>query len=279
MSLFLDTKPYNLKITFTISLLIFNLLSANAQYITLGAGAYGRANSLVAIPDISSVYQNPAGIGCSNDNFVAVAINKTLPIEGLATVGAFGQINSKVVNFGFSVDNFGDQYYHETRLGLAAAKKMDKVSMGLKFSLLNNGVKEMSSRQTFLGEFGILAVPSKFFSVGLHVINFTRAKLYESQSLPTYVNFGIGLNPSKKINISGQVDYPVGEKPFLKMGLNYQVKESLGLSAGINPNLNSVHFGLNLSIKKYKFSYAVSTHPNVGLSNHLTLALLLNEKK
>ena len=63
------------------------------------------------------------------------------------------------------------------------------------------------------------------------------------------------------------------------MGLNYQIKESLGLSAGINPNLKAVHFGLNLDIKKYKFSYAVSTHPNVGLSNHLTLALLLNEKK
>ncbi|MCP9764367.1 hypothetical protein [Lacihabitans soyangensis] len=279
MSLFLETKPYYLKITFTISLLIFAVLSTNAQYTNLGAGAYGRANSLVAVPDISSVYQNPAGIACLNDNFVAVAIHKTLPVEGLTTVGSFGQLSTKVVNFGFSVDNFGDQYYHETRLGIAAAKKMDKVSMGLKFSLMNNAVKEMSSRQTFLGEFGILAIPSKFFSIGLHVVNFTRAKLYDSQALPTFINFGIGLNPSKKINISGQVDYPVGEKPFLKMGLNYQIKESLGLSAGINPNLNSVHLGLNLDIKKYKFSYAVSTHPNVGLSNHLTLALLLNGKK
>jgi hypothetical protein len=245
----------------------------------LGAGAYGRANSLVAVPDLSSIYQNPAGIAYLDGNFAAIALHKTLPIEGLLMLGAWGNFKTKALSIGISADNFGDQYYHETRLGLAAAKKMDKVSMGLKFSLMNNAVKEMSSRQTFLGEFGILAVPSKFFSLGLHVVNFTRAKLYESQPLPTFVNFGIGLNPSKKINISGQVDYPVGEKPLLKMGLSYQIKESLGLSAGINPNLNSVHFGLNLDIKKYKFSYAVSTHPNVGLSNHLTLALLLNEKK
>ncbi len=279
MSLFLNTKRYYLKITFTISLLIVFTISANAQYTALGASAYGRSNSLVAVADVSSIYQNPAGLGHLNYNFAAVAVHKTLPVEGLLTVGAFGLLKTKPVHFGFSVDNFGDQYYRESRLGLAAAKKIEKVSMGLKFSLMNNAVKEMSSRQTFLGEFGILATPSKFFSIGLHVINFTRAKLYESQPLPTFVNFGVGLNPSKKINISGQVDYLVGEKPFLKMGLNYQIKESLGLSAGINPNLKAVHFGLNLDIKKYKFSYAVSTHPNVGLSNHLTLTLLLNEKK
>ena len=279
MSLFLETKPYYLKITFTISIIIVLTISANAQYTSLGASAYGRANSLVAVADISSIYQNPAGLGYLNYNFAAIAVHKTLPVEGLLTIGAFGLLKTNAIHIGFSADNFGDEYYHETRLGLAAAKKMDKVSMGLKFSLMSNSVKEMSSRQTVLGEFGILATPSKFFSVGLHVINFTRAQLYESQPLPTFVNFGVGLNPSKKINISGQVDYPVGEKPFLKIGLNYQIKESLGLSTGINRNLNSVHFGFTFDVKKYKFAYAVSTHPSVGLSNHLTLAILLNEKK
>jgi hypothetical protein len=234
---------------------------------------------LVAVPDLSSIYQNPAGIAYLDYNFASVAVHKTLPIEGLLTVGAWGNIKSKIATIGFSADNFGDEYYHETRVGLAVAKKVDKVSMGIKFSLLNNAVKEMSSKQTLLGEFGILATPSKFFSVGLHVVNFTRAKLYESQTLPTFVNFGVGLNPSKKINISGQIDYLVGEKPFLKLGMVYQIKDHLSLSTGVNPNLNSVHFGVSFDLKKYRFAYAVSTHPNVGLSNHITLAILLNEKK
>jgi hypothetical protein len=253
--------------------------SAKAQYTYLGAGAYGRANSLVAVPDQSSIYQNPAGIGYLDYHFAAVAIHKTLPVEGLLTVGAWGNIKSKLLNIGFSADNFGDEYYHETRFGLAAAKKMDKVSMGIKFTLLNNVVKEMSSKQTLLGEFGILATPSKFFSVGLHLINFTRAKLYASQSLPTFVNFGIGLNPTKKINISGQIDYPIGENPFLKLGMAYQIKDHLKLSTGVNPNFNAVYFGASFDVKNYRFAYAVSTHPHVGLSNHITLAFLMNEKK
>lgn len=245
----------------------------------MGAGAYGRANSLVAVPDISSVYQNPAGLGYLDYKFAALAIHKTLPVAGFLTVGAWGNLNTKALNIGFSADNFGDQFYHESRVGIAAAKKLDKVSMGVKFSLMSNVVKEMSSRQAVLGEFGIMATPSKFFSLGLHVINFTRARLYETQLLPTFVNFGIAINPSKKVNISTQMDYPVGDKPQLKMGLAYQIKENLGLSTGINPSLNAVHFGLTFEVKKYKFAYAVSTHPNVGLSNHLTLAILLNEKK
>lgn len=210
---------------------------------------------------------------------MAVGVLKTLPVEGLLTVGAWGNFDAKFINLGFSIDNFGDQYYHETRMGLAVAKKMDKVSMGMKFSLLNNSIKETSSKQAFLGEFGILATPSKFFSIGLHVINFTRASLYASQNLPTFVNFGIGINPSKKINISGQMDYPVGEKPYLKLGMAYRIQDNIALSTGINPNLNSVNFGVTFDVKKYKFAYAVGTHPNVGLSNHITLAILFNEKK
>jgi hypothetical protein len=245
----------------------------------LGAGAFGRANSLVAVAEISSVYQNPAGLGMLNYNFVSVGIHKTLPVEGFLTVGAWGNLATKDVNLGFSADNFGDQYYHETRLGLAAAKKMDKVSMGLKLSLMSNVVKEMSSRQALLGEFGIIVQPSKFISFGLHVINFTRARLYDSQVLPTFVNFGLGINPSKKVNISGQLDYPVGERPYAKFGLSYLIKDNIGLSTGVNPSVNAVHFGVNFDVKKYKFAYSVSTHPNVGLSNHLTLTWLLNGKK
>ncbi|MCF8325189.1 MAG: hypothetical protein K9I84_09550 [Leadbetterella sp.] len=269
----------NLKTTFTLLLILLSIISAKAQYTYLGAGAYGRANSLVAVPDLSSIYQNPAGIGYLDYHFAAVAIHKILPVEGLLTVGAWGNIKSNIVNIGFSADNFGDEYYHETRIGLAAAKKMDKVSMGIKFSLLNNAIKEMSSKQTLLSEFGILATPSKFFSVGLHVVNFTRAKLYAAQSLPTFVNFGIGLNPSKNINISGQIDYPIGEKPLFKLGMSYQIKNHLSLSTGVNPNLNAVHFGVSFDVKNYRFAYAVSSHPNVGLSNHITLAFLWNEKK
>jgi hypothetical protein len=279
LQLFLNTKFYYLKTTFTISLAFIMFLSSKAQYTYLGATAFGRANSLVAVPDLSSIYQNPAGIAYLENNFVAFALHNTLPVEGLITVGSWGNFKTKALSFAISADNFGDQYYHETRLGLAAAKKVDRVSMGVKFSLLNNAVKEMSSRQTFLGEFGILATPSKFLSVGLHVINFTRASLYESQTLPTFVNFGLGINPSKKINISGQMDYPVGKKPSLKLGIAYQIKDHLNISAGINPNLNSVHFGISFGIKHYKFAYSVGTHPSVALSNHLTVAILLNEKK
>ena len=234
---------------------------------------------MVAVPCLSSIYQNPAGISYLENNYLALAYHKTLPVQGFNTLGFWGNYKSKKVDFGFSADNFGDQYYHESRIGLAASKKLDKVSMGIKFSLLNNTVKDISSKQAVLGEFGILVYPSRFFSVGLHVINFTRARLYASQSLPTFVNFGIGLNPSKKVNIRGQIDLPVGQTPSLKLGMTYQIKEEFNISTGVDPSLKAVHFGLGYDIKKYNFSYAASTHPNIGLSNQITLALQIDGKK
>jgi hypothetical protein len=261
------------------TLLVFCLFCSKVfgQYSFLGADAYGRANSLVAVSTFSSVYHNPGGVGSLDHSFISVGYLRTLPIEGLHTVGAQGVYVNKALNIGFTADSFGDKYYRESRLGAILAKKMDKVSVGLKMSYLGVNIDELSSRNTLLGEAGMMVTPNRFFSLGLHLINFTGARLYGDVNLPTVVAFGLAINPSDKINISSQVDYILDHKPKLRLGLNYKIRDELALSSGINPEMRSVHFGANVLVKRYGFFYAVATHPNVGLAHNLSLIFKFNE--
>lgn len=258
-----------------IILLMLMFHKVKAQFTPLGADAYGQANSLVAVSSPAAVYYNMAGISDLKSSFLAVNYFKIMPVQGLQHIGAMGVYKNKVVNSGFSADSFGDSFYRESRVGLGFAKKVDKVSIGLKMTYLSTNIQDLSSRNAFLGEIGMMVNPSKFYSLGLNVLNFTQAKLYTS--LPTYVIFGGAIYPNSKIQISSQLDYPLNNKPKLRLGMKYKLRQELALSSGVNPDLKTVHFGVDLNIKKYGFTYAVGTHPNVGMANHLTLLFRFNE--
>lgn len=248
-----------------------------SQYTTLGADAFARANTLVAVSSFSSVYSNPSGLGFLNYSFLSASYFKTLPIQGFHTVGFSGHFANRVLNIGISADSFGDKYYKESRLGLALAKKLDKVSIGAKLSYLGVHIEQMSNRNTLLGEIGMLVKPAKFFSFGLHFVNFTNAKLYGETGLPIIIILGAAVNPNEKVTISCQSDYELRTRPVVRLGINYQIRKQIGVSAGVNPELRVVHFGLNFSIEKFTLFYGASTHPNVGIANQFTLMRKFNE--
>ena len=264
-----------------IALTIFGFLwltsQSYSQYSFLGADAYGSGNSWVAVPSFSSIYHNPGGIGSIKNSFVSTHFLRTLPVEGLSTIGISGVFVNKLFNAGLYADSFGDQFYRESRFGLAISKKIDKVSIGLKGSYYGVNIDEMSNRSIFLGEAGMMVAPSEFFSLGLHILNFTGGSLYEKNGLPTQISFGAAIYPNKKLSISSQFDYIPGRKTVFRMGLHYQMRDEIGFSSGINPEMKSVHFGLNFLLKQYGFYYAVASHPNVGLAHQLSLIYQFNE--
>ncbi len=264
---------------FFLSLTVLCIFSCycSAQYIQLGADAFGRANSLVAVPGFSSIYQNPGGIGAETSGFLAFNYLKTLAVEGFQTTGVQGVFRGRGFNYGFSVDSFGDRHYRESRAGVALARRQDRVALGVKMSYMGIHTAGISSRKTFLGEVGMVVTPMPYLSLGLSLINFTSAKFYEGRPFATVLALGAGIYPNPKVNISGQLDYRSGGGTTVRFGLNYQVREQLALSAGINPEMRSVHFGTNVLVGRYGFFYGVATHPYVGIAHHTTFIYKLHE--
>ena len=263
-----------MKKIYLILLFIHLILTTSAQYSYLSADVWGQANSSVAKPSLAAIYTNPAGMSFFKASGIGVGYQKTLPVHGFQTVGLWGQYNLKIGTIGLSADKFGDELYHESRIGLAFSKKIDRIALGLKASYLNNGIEGLSSKQTILSEFGILTKLNSQVNVGLHVVNLTRATLYDSQTLPTVINVGISWMPSEKVNFTSQVSYLVGLKPKIRLGMCYLIRPNLSISSGVDPYIRSIHIGIGVNLQKFKFDYATNTHPNFGLSNNLSLQFL-----
>jgi hypothetical protein len=250
---------------------------SQAQYTLLGAGGFGRGNALVASSDYASIYFNPAGIANHTESFVAATYYRHVPVSGFNTLAMHGTYRLHRINLGISADSFGDRDYHENRIGMAAAVKKDKVAIGVKFSYLNNAIAEISSKQTILGEFGILVDVTKKVNLGLRVSNFTRAKLYESQYLPTLVAFGVGYKVSPAITLTSQIDYTVAENTVFKAGLSYKFSEFLTLNTGISPYLKAVHFGIEAQSKPWIFQIGIMNSSNTGVSNQFSIIRTLSK--
>jgi hypothetical protein len=252
-------------------LLLFSSFSSRAQYTLLGADGFGRGNALVASSGFSSIYINPAGIANLKENFAAANYYRQVPVEGFNTLGISAAYKYKNVHLGFSTDSFGDRDYHESRIGAALAIKKDKVALGVKFSYLNNAIAEVSSKQAVLGEFGILVDLSKKVNLGMRVSNFTRARLYESQYLPTLIALGIEYRLSSAIIFNSEVDYLVSENAVFKAGLSYKFSESFTVNTGVSPYLKALHFGLEFNSKPWCIQLGAVASSAVGISKQVSL--------
>lgn len=248
-----------------------------AQFSVLGADAFGRGNSLVAVPGSASIYHNPGGIAGDTSGFLSFNYLKAMPVEGFHTTGVQGIFRAGSFNYGFSVDSFGDRYYGENRVALALARKQGRVLMGVRISYAGIHTAGMGSRKILFGEAGMIVSPAPLVSLGLSLMNITAAKSYEEYAFPVALAVGAALHPNEKVNLSGQLDYRAGGCKEVRFGLAYQVREQLGFSAGINPQMRSVHFGTTVLAGRYGFLYGIATHPYAGAAHHATFIYKLRD--
>ncbi len=252
--------------------LCFSTCFSHAQFGVLGADAFGRANTMVAVPGYSSLYQNAAGIGEATGAFLAFNYLQILPVEGFHTAGVQGVFTGKTLNYGFLADSFGDRHYRESRAAVALAHRRDRVSLGVKASYMSVHSSGMGTRNAVTGEVGMLVRPSPVFSLGINLM----ASPAWVEGRPVVLAVGAGVSPHPDIQISGQVDYGM-RGSAMRLGLHYRVREQLAFSAGVDPAVRSLHWGTRILAGRYGFLYSIATHPYAGIAHHTTFIYRLHE--
>ncbi|MGL4631762.1 MAG: hypothetical protein ACRCVT_11200 [Leadbetterella sp.] len=242
-------------------MILIRSTSCLGQYTIVNSRSFGLAEAEVASSGFGSIYTNVAGIARDSTSWVSVNFFKHAPLPAFQTLGISGVYTKKLVKIGLSIDNFGDSDYHETRAGLAFGIQKDKVSMGVKFSYLNYAVSTLQTKQTVLGEFGILAKLNSKWNAGLRLTNFTSARVFESQSLPTLLVVGFQYKLFEKAAFTTQYDYFVSQNGHFRFGFMYLIRPTLEIQTGANPNLKSVHFGLQYQYKGLYLQIASAYSP------------------
>ena len=262
----------------------FTLLSrayASGDPWPIGGRASGIANTSVTLTDSWALFNNPAGLAGITQMHLMFAYDNRFGIAGLQSMAAGAVFPSRYGCFGFSVQKLGDALYSEQMAGLAFSHKMGLVQLGMKASYMQVHVGDRGTKGALVMEFGGVATITPQLSFGAHIYNFSQAKLarYQDERIPTVMKTGLSYRPISKVmlNIEAQkdIDFPA----MVKAGVEYQLIKNLYLRTGITTKPHVTYFGVGLHKKRFHFDYALRTHASLGLSHHLSVAVVFEKRK
>ena len=246
----------------------------------VGGRASGIANTALTLTDGWSLFNNPAGLAGSKQLHVLFAFDSRFGIAGLQSVGAGVAMPLRQATVGISVQKLGDALYSEQMAGIAFSHKISHVQLGIKANYVQVHVGDLGTKGALAMEFGGIATitPQLFF--GAHVYNFNQAKLasYQDERIPTVMKTGLSYRPITRLMLNLEAQKDTDFPATVNAGIEYQIVSQFYLRTGIATKPGIQHFGIGVHKKKFHFDYALRTHPTLGLSHHLSVALTFDRK-
>lgn len=255
---------------FLLYLLLFNFSAkaANDNY-PFGGRPASMANSTVAVYDFWGLSFNQAAIARQTGLTAGVYFeNRFLTKE--MSLGAFGvSMPAGGGVMGVSATFFGYSLYHESKIGLAYARKLsDKISIGVQLNYLYASISGYGNKGSIAGELGMIYELLPGLNLGAHIYNPTRTKVasYNNERIPTVIKLGMAYSFSDRVLVSLEAEKDIVENPIIKAGIEYGLTESIYVRGGIgtNPTLNSL--GVGFYFGSLKFDISSSFHYLLGYS-------------
>ena len=245
-----------------------------------GSRAAAMGNTGVSIVDIWSVFNNQAGlayldypsIGLHHENRF---ISPDLSFSALGFVYPV-----KPGTFGLSVKRLGFTEFSQTKAGLAYGMKLaPRFSAGVQINMHNiNASGVYGQTSAFSVEAGLHYTPSKNLSVGVHVVNPSRSKIYDDERIPTIFNLGIAYKLGEKVILTGAAEKNLDVDPNFKAGLEYSPINNLFFRTGFSTNPSLLSFGLGYNYRGLQFDFAFSKHQYLGYTPQVSLSYIFGAK-
>ncbi len=245
-----------------------------AQTHTVGARAAGLGHAAVTMRGAGALFANLSGVtSVKQPTLFAGYENRFGLSEGLHAVAA-GLVQPTRYGIGsLSVYRFGDALHSHHRLSLGYSHRIEQFSLGLRLSQHQYFTEGFGSRFRTVIDVGGQAQLSPQFIFGLQLLNVTQATLSEvtQENIPTLVQVGLSYRPAAAWLVSAEVEHEVTQRPNLKLGVAYTALKMFSLRTGINSRELRQFFGLGWKHRILDADYALSTHPQLGLSHQVSI--------
>lgn len=270
------------RVLFFVFLTAFHPSLASGDPIAGGARSWGLGNASVTVADRWSIFNNAAGMTGVERLTLVSAFTTHYAVPGLQTL-SLGMVypTTKYGNLGLGIQRFGDELYSEHIVGIAYSHVIHHVSLGAKVNYMQIAMGELRSRRAMTFEFGGIATLSSKLFFGAHIYNFNQARLaeYQDERIPTVMKAGLSYRPTKQLMINVEAEKDIDFPASFKAGMEYEIVKSLQLRTGMSTKPFAHYFGMGFSPKNFQFDYALSTHPQLGISHHLSLAYCFAKKE
>jgi hypothetical protein len=246
-----------------------------------GARPIGMGGAFVAIADnVWAIVFNPAGLTQLRGDEIAAFYSPqpfgmtelSLASFALAHPTSYGEI-------GFSVNRFGFDLYREVSGMLSYANSYkDAFSFGINLTYNSLAVKNYGSASAIGVDVGILATIASGLCWGFYAANVNAPSIGQvKEKLPQLYASGLSFKPADGLLLGLDVIKDVRYPALLRAGLEYKVVDPVSLRVGVGNNPTKFSSGLGIHYSFVHFDYAMTTHPDLGLSHQFSVAVDLNE--
>jgi len=254
-----------------------------------GARAAGMGYITTTLSDVWSVGNNAAGLGQLTQaqvgfyaenrflipNFNTAALAVALPL------GEISENRPRNGVVGFEAQRFGGKLYSEQRLGAGYGYRGSLVSLGARLDLLQVSIEGLGSKRAVALSLGGQAelIPKRLvFGAYLYNLNQARLARYQDERVPTVLRAGLSYRPTDKVMLNVETEKDVEQDADFKAGLEYQLLPVLAVRAGFAALTEHTTGGVGFRAGQLRIDYAAAWQSALGLSQHLSVGLLLDKK-
>lgn len=264
-----------------IFILLLSLLSQGFAQVNPGARQIALAHSDLSYSrDPFSLFNNPSGLALGNNRSVSIFYSPApFDVKELATAYAAYAEPTSFGNFSAGFSIYGFELYKETKFALGYGFKLQKnFSVGAALIYQNTSIKNYGNKRTILLNLGGIVAFNNYSGFGFAIENVIRSSVSdESNQLPTVFWGGFHLVYHDDFIFSSAIRKEIGYNPSVRLGVEYIPLEFIFIRIGAQSEPNSFCGGFGVLYQFLQFDYAISNHPDLGLTHQFGLQISISK--
>lgn len=254
--------------------LLFYFVNCFSQ-VNPGARQVALSHSDVAVSnDVFGLFNNPAGLASINSRQAGIYYSPS-PFGVNELSNAYGAyiepLSFGSLSMGFMI--YGFTLYKETKVSLGYGKIIgSNFAVGLTAIYKNISIQNYGNKGFLLFNAGGIAKLNKSINLGFSVENFTRTSAVEEDNqFPVVLWSGLSYKVIDELQTFIAVKKELNYSPSLRLGAEYNLFEYIQLRFGAGNEPNIFSGGIGIIYQLFQFDYAVSSHPDLGLTHQFGL--------
>lgn len=258
------------------------LMAGNYNY-PVGARSASLACSSVSLTDVWSSFNNQAGLAWLQAPSLGFHYENRFLVKEYAQHAATIAVPLKPGTGALSYHYFGYSKYHESKIGIAFARKFSKAfSAGVQLNYHQTYLAEgYGTHSALTVEAGVVFNPTETLCIGAHVFNPNRVRSNAStdEYIPTIYRFGASYNLLDKALIVLETEKDLDLRPVYKGGLEVKALKNLELRMGISSGYIEYTFGFGYHSRRFGLDLAFSHHSILGYTPQASVTVNLSRRK
>ncbi len=253
----------------------FELSGNSARSQAMGQAYVGLANT----PD--AIFMNCSGVAQLSDMNLSIYYTRPFGMKELNYGSLAAIVPTSIASFGAGLISFGNETYREQSL-IVTINRSAKQNFyyGLNLHYMKLQISDYGSDFSFGIDAGFLIKMTPKFNWGFFASNLNRTKIGRANdSLPQTFCTGIAIFPVSDLILNLDIFKDSMFPVELRCGMEYLLFNRIALRTGFTTEPAQFCAGFGFLFSLSEVNYAVTTHPNLGLTHHLSLQLQLKKRK